>query len=105
MDHIDMNRLKTGEVNLGVCDTCFVSRSCTHSPSKTSIMAVQFDGGVVIGADSRTTTGSYIVKFTSTERCSQLSLTSIARLLGESCYRQAYARSRSHLLLPLRLSS
>lgn len=24
-------------------------------------MAVQFDGGVVIGADSRTTTGSYIV--------------------------------------------
>ncbi|KAJ3517549.1 hypothetical protein NLJ89_g431 [Agrocybe chaxingu] len=43
MDHIDFNRLKTGEVNLG-----------------TSIMAVQFDGGVVIGADSRTTTGSYI---------------------------------------------
>lgn len=26
----------------------------------TSIMAVEFDGGVVIGADSRTTTGSYI---------------------------------------------
>ncbi|KAG6855009.1 Proteasome subunit beta type-6 [Blastosporella zonata] len=43
MDHIDWTRLKTGEVNLG-----------------TSIMAVQFDGGVVIGADSRTTTGSYI---------------------------------------------
>ncbi|KAH7916323.1 nucleophile aminohydrolase [Hygrophoropsis aurantiaca] len=38
-----MNRLKAGEVNLG-----------------TSIMAVQFDKGVVIGADSRTTTGSYI---------------------------------------------
>ncbi|KAG1907337.1 nucleophile aminohydrolase [Suillus fuscotomentosus] len=38
-----MNRLKSGEVNLG-----------------TSIMAVQFDKGVVIGADSRTTTGSYI---------------------------------------------
>ncbi|KAJ2916497.1 hypothetical protein MD484_g3941, partial [Candolleomyces efflorescens] len=46
MDRIDMNRLKSGEVNLG-----------------TSIMAVQFDGGVVIGADSRTTTGSYIVRF------------------------------------------
>jgi len=43
MDHIDMNRLKTGEVNLG-----------------TSIMAVQFKDGVVVGADSRTTTGSYI---------------------------------------------
>merc|ERR1711991_1140304 len=26
----------------------------------TSIMAVEFDGGVVIGADSRTTTGSYV---------------------------------------------
>ena len=26
-------------------------------------MAVAFDGGVVIGADSRTTTGSYIVRF------------------------------------------
>ncbi|KAF9986625.1 Proteasome subunit beta type-1 [Modicella reniformis] len=39
-----MAALKPGEVNLG-----------------TSIMAVQFDKGVVIGADSRTTTGSYIV--------------------------------------------
>lgn len=38
-----MDRLKEGEVNLG-----------------TTIMAVAFDGGVVIGADSRTTTGSYI---------------------------------------------
>ncbi|GAA5976818.1 hypothetical protein JCM21900_001604 [Sporobolomyces salmonicolor] len=36
-------RIKAGEMNLG-----------------TSIMAVAFDGGVVIGADSRTTMGSYI---------------------------------------------
>ncbi|KAF8222727.1 proteasome-domain-containing protein [Tricholoma matsutake] len=43
MDYVDFQQLKSGEVNLG-----------------TSIMAVQFDGGVVIGADSRTTTGSYI---------------------------------------------
>ncbi|KAG2468588.1 PSB6 protein, partial [Polypterus senegalus] len=28
--------------------------------SQTTIMAVEFDGGVVIGADSRTTTGAYI---------------------------------------------
>ena len=28
---------------------------------QTSIMAVQFKDGVVVGADSRTTTGSYIV--------------------------------------------
>ena len=44
MTHADANRLKKGEVNLG-----------------TSIMAVAFEGGVVIGADSRTTMGSYIV--------------------------------------------
>jgi hypothetical protein len=31
-------------------------------------MAVQFDGGVVVGADSRTTTGSYIVGLTFTNR-------------------------------------
>ncbi|GFZ46134.1 Multicatalytic endopeptidase complex subunit PRE3 [Saitozyma sp. JCM 24511] len=40
---VDLMRLKHGEVNLG-----------------TSIMAVRFEGGVVIGADTRTTTGSYI---------------------------------------------
>ncbi|VVT44143.1 uncharacterized protein SAPINGB_P000318 [Magnusiomyces paraingens] len=40
---VDMNHLKKGEVNLG-----------------TSIMAVVFDGGVILGADSRTTTGSFI---------------------------------------------
>ncbi|TFK76063.1 proteasome-domain-containing protein [Pluteus cervinus] len=43
MDRVDVQQLKSGEVNLG-----------------TSIMAVQFKDGVVIGADSRTTTGSYI---------------------------------------------
>ncbi|KAJ6599213.1 nucleophile aminohydrolase [Mycena vulgaris] len=43
MERIDYQQLKSGEVNLG-----------------TSIMAVQFSDGVVIGADSRTTTGSYI---------------------------------------------
>jgi 20S proteasome subunit beta 1 len=41
--HVDMNALKKGEVNLG-----------------TSIMAVTFKDGVILGADSRTTTGSYI---------------------------------------------
>lgn len=41
--HVDMDRLKKGEVNLG-----------------TSIMAVTFKGGVILGADSRTTTGAYI---------------------------------------------
>ncbi|RVD81055.1 uncharacterized protein DFL_008933 [Arthrobotrys flagrans] len=41
--HVDMEHLKKGEVNLG-----------------TSIMAIEFDGGVILGADSRTTTGAYI---------------------------------------------
>ncbi|KAL4778909.1 nucleophile aminohydrolase [Aspergillus varians] len=41
--HIDMNHLKSGEVNLG-----------------TSIMAINFKDGVILGADSRTTTGAYI---------------------------------------------
>ncbi|CCK71660.1 proteasome core particle subunit beta 1 KNAG_0H02450 [Huiozyma naganishii CBS 8797] len=40
---VDINHLKKGEVSLG-----------------TSIMAVTFDGGVILGADSRTTTGAYI---------------------------------------------
>ncbi|PWN26578.1 putative PRE3-20S proteasome subunit [Jaminaea rosea] len=43
MDPVDVSRLKEGEVNLG-----------------TSIMAVSYNGGVVLGADSRTTMGSYI---------------------------------------------
>lgn len=40
---VDINHLKKGEVNLG-----------------TSIMAVTYKDGVILGADSRTTTGSYI---------------------------------------------
>lgn len=28
--------------------------------SQTTIMAIQFDGGVVLGADSRTSSGSYV---------------------------------------------
>lgn len=40
---VDIGHLKKGEVNLG-----------------TSIMAVTFKDGVILGADSRTTTGSYI---------------------------------------------
>ncbi|KAG7464587.1 hypothetical protein MATL_G00166960 [Megalops atlanticus] len=33
---------------------------CEEVTTGTTIMAVEFDGGVVIGADSRTTTGAYI---------------------------------------------
>ncbi|KAJ8140404.1 hypothetical protein OXX80_009597 [Metschnikowia pulcherrima] len=40
---VDINHLKKGEVSLG-----------------TSIMAVKFADGVILGADSRTTTGTYI---------------------------------------------
>ncbi|GMG20216.1 unnamed protein product [Ambrosiozyma monospora] len=41
--NVDINHLKKGEVSLG-----------------TSIMAVTFKDGVILGADSRTTTGTYI---------------------------------------------
>lgn len=40
---VDINHLKKGEVSMG-----------------TSIMAVKFKDGVILGADSRTTTGAYI---------------------------------------------
>lgn len=40
---MDINALKKGEVNLG-----------------TSIMAVKFKDGIILGADSRTTTGAFI---------------------------------------------
>jgi hypothetical protein len=72
METIDMDRLKTGEVNLGVRRRYYFlppanGAQSDRSPynqnvSQTSIMAVQFDGGVIVGADSRTTTGSYIVR-------------------------------------------
>lgn len=40
---VDWQALKTGEVSMG-----------------TTIAAVKYDGGVILAADSRTTTGSYI---------------------------------------------
>lgn len=51
-------------------------------------MAVQFEGGVVIGADSRTTTGSYIVRrflTTSSRRNTQMDP---LRCTGKSSDRQ-----------------
>jgi 20S proteasome alpha/beta subunit len=33
---------------------------CVCARVQTTIMAVQFDGGVVLGADSRTSTGAYV---------------------------------------------
>lgn len=43
------------------CDCCWYAAWRMGVVSRqTSIMAVAFDGGVVLGADSRTTTGTYI---------------------------------------------
>jgi len=53
--HVDMDHLKKGEVNLG-----------------TSIMAIEIDGGVILGADSRTTTGTYIANRV-TDKLTQIS--------------------------------
>ena len=35
-------------------------RAAGSVPEQTTIMAVEYDGGVVMGADSRTSTGSYV---------------------------------------------
>ena len=61
--------LKEGEVNLGVSfvfnilfnSTIIVFVGVVGSfVLQTTIMACQFEGGVIVAADSRTTTGSYI---------------------------------------------
>lgn len=65
-------------------------------------MAVQFANGVVIGADSRTTTGSYIVRL-------PLQLISTTQALvwrpGEQGNRQINPRPRPRILLSFRLGS
>lgn len=53
----DVARLKKGEVDLGV-RKAGGGRVLT---AQTSIMAVAYKGGVILGADSRTTMGPYIV--------------------------------------------
>ena len=59
-------------------------------------MAVQFDGGVIVGADSRTTTGSYIVRFVSyTHR-----LTEHRELTRSYAYEKGQSRDRQADLRP-----
>jgi hypothetical protein len=74
-------------------------RRCLSTPTQTSIMAVQFDRGVVVGADSRTTSGSYIV------RRSSLALFSPDSPPGQSCHRQAHPHPRSPVLLSIGVRS
>jgi 20S proteasome alpha/beta subunit len=47
-----------GEINLGKGRAG--SPNVAHNHAGTSIMACAFPGGVVLGADSRTTSGSYM---------------------------------------------
>ncbi|OMJ23513.1 Proteasome subunit beta type-6 [Smittium culicis] len=68
-----MPSLKKGEVDLG-----------------TTIMAVQFDGGVVVGADSRTTTGSYIANRV-TDKLTQIHDTIFCCRSGSAADTQALA--------------
>ena len=49
--------LKEGEMSSGV----FVNTIQNDNNKQTTIMAVTFEGGVVLGADSRTSTGLFIV--------------------------------------------
>jgi len=71
--HVDMNHLKKGEVNLG-----------------TSIMAINFRDGVILGADSRTTTGAYIANRV-TDKLTQVSDTIWCCRSGSAADTQAVA--------------
>jgi 20S proteasome subunit beta 1 len=71
--HVDMNHLKKGEVNLG-----------------TSIMAINFKDGVILGADSRTTTGAYIANRV-TDKLTQVHNTIWCCRSGSSADTQAVA--------------
>ena len=53
----DVEHLKSGRQRAGP-----QSHDAGEVSLGTSIMAATFEGGVVIGADSRTTMGSYIVR-------------------------------------------
>lgn len=75
----------TGEVNLG-----------------TSIMAAAFDGGVVIGADSRTTTGSYIANRV-TDKLTQLAR--VARRRQTDCSRARTSTAAGRAARPTRRRS
>lgn len=70
---VDINHLKKGEVNLG-----------------TSIMAVQFKDGVILGADSRTTTGTYIANRV-TDKLTQIHDTIFCCRSGSAADTQAVA--------------
>lgn len=54
--------LREGEVSTGVSELIFLSVQLVFKFAllQTTIAAVVFDGGVVLGADSRTSTGSYV---------------------------------------------
>src|SRR6202012_3021052 len=78
--HVDMNHLKSGEVNLG-----------------TSIMAINFRDGVVLGAVSRTTTGAYIANPV-TDKLTQVSDTIWCCRSGSAADTQAVADIVQHYL-------
>ncbi|ODQ77904.1 hypothetical protein BABINDRAFT_163274 [Babjeviella inositovora NRRL Y-12698] len=77
---VDINHLKKGEVNLG-----------------TSIMAVTFKDGVILGADSRTTTGSYIANRV-TDKLTQIHDTIWCCRSGSAADTQAVADMVKHYL-------
>lgn len=43
-----------------VHDASLLIHSIPKNPKQTTIMAATFDGGVILGADSRTSTGTYV---------------------------------------------
>eukprot|EP00672_Neobodo_designis_P001997 CAMPEP_0174852966 /NCGR_PEP_ID=MMETSP1114-20130205/27291_1 /TAXON_ID=312471 /ORGANISM="Neobodo designis, Strain CCAP 1951/1" /LENGTH=288 /DNA_ID=CAMNT_0016087587 /DNA_START=65 /DNA_END=931 /DNA_ORIENTATION=- len=63
----------------------------------TTIMAVQFDGGVILAADSRTSTGTYVVN-RSTNKLTKLTKKIYCCRSGSAADTQAMAEMASHYL-------
>lgn len=63
----------------------------------TTIMAVSFDGGVVLGADSRTSTGSYVAN-KAADKITQLTKNVYICRSGSAAHTQAIADYVRHML-------
>lgn len=98
MDHIDFDRLKTGEVNLGVCTSTIVPFDADN-PRPRSWLSNSTE------ASLSAQTVVQPLEATSYALIPSPSQRPIHRPPGQSCHRQTDIRPRSNLLLPFWLSS
>ena len=77
-------------INPALLLSCSRCNLCCRLPVQTSIMAVEYDGGVIIGADSRTSTGVYVANRVS-DKLTEISDTIFCCRSGSSADTQATA--------------